>query len=58
MEKVLIKIFNLGFTTTDGSGMGLSHIVKILGQLDGSLKLDSENEKTTFIMEINNEFSI
>lgn len=52
------KIFNLGFTTTDGSGMGLSHIVKILGQLDGSLKLDSENEKTTFIMEINNEFSI
>lgn len=57
-EDIREKIFNLGFTTTDGSGMGLSHIVKILGQLDGSLKLDSESEKTTFIMEINNEFSI
>lgn len=52
------KVFNLGFTTTDGSGMGLSHIIKILGQLNGSLTLDSENEKTTFIVEINNEFGV
>lgn len=52
------KIFNLGFTTTDGSGMGLSHIIKILGQLNGSLILDNENKKTTFIVEINNELGI
>lgn len=52
------KIFNLGFTTTDGSGMGLAHIVKILKPLNGTLKLDKDNEKTTFIVEIKNELSV
>lgn len=52
------KIFNLGFTTTEGSGMGLSHIIKILKPLNGKLSLDTESEKTTFVVRINNELSI
>ncbi len=46
------KIFNLGFTTTDGSGMGLSHINKILKSINGYIKFEEQKNKTVFIVEI------
>jgi signal transduction histidine kinase len=48
------KIFDLGFTTTTGSGLGLFHIKKIVKDMKGDIKV---NEKITkgaeFIIEIN-----
>lgn len=35
------KIFDIGFTTTKGSGMGLPHIQDILKQIGGAIKLAS-----------------
>jgi len=45
------KIFNLGYTTTNGSGMGLAHIVKIIKSINGTVKLET-TDKTTFAIRI------
>lgn len=37
------KIFDFGFTTTNGSGIGLYHIHDIVSQLDGEISYNREN---------------
>jgi len=47
------KIFDLGFTTTSGSGFGLFHAHSIAKSLGGSLTLNSKNRRTTeFVWEV------
>ncbi|MCF6129566.1 ATP-binding protein [Flavobacterium sp. AS60] len=47
------KVFEIGFTTTSGSGIGLYHIRKILEDMNGSIKLNLNNDKKTeFIITI------
>jgi signal transduction histidine kinase len=38
------KIFDIGFTTTDGSGLGLSHVKEILHRTGGSIKVNPEKK--------------
>ena len=45
------KIFDFGFTTTNGSGMGLFNIKKVILDMNGKIKL-LENEKKGVIFEI------
>lgn len=40
-----IEIFEKGFTTTAGSGLGLFHVKQILEELNGSISLNPELEK-------------
>jgi signal transduction histidine kinase len=45
------KIFNFGFTTTGGSGLGLTHIKETLEKIGASINLlDSDNGYTTFLL--------
>lgn len=48
------RIFEMGYTTTQGSGLGLYHVRQVLGEIGGSIELeDSEGRKgTTFVMTI------
>ena len=48
------RIFEMGYTTTLGSGLGLYHVRQVLGEIGGSIELDnSEGQKgTTFVMTI------
>lgn len=48
------RIFEMGYTTTQGSGLGLYHVRQVLGEIGGSIELeDAEGQKgTTFIMTI------
>lgn len=48
------RIFEMGYTTTQGSGLGLYHVRQVLGEIGGSIELeDSEGKKgTTFVMKI------
>lgn len=39
------RIFEMGYTTTLGSGLGLYHIRQALGEMGGSIELDEEAEK-------------
>ena len=39
------KIFNFGFTTTKGSGIGLYHISEIIRNLNGTISLNKEKKK-------------
>lgn len=43
--KVLNKIYNLGFTTTDGSGVGLYHIKEIVSRLKGKITVSNNTTK-------------
>lgn len=38
------KIFEIGFTTTDGSGLGLCHVKKLLHKMGGSIKVNQEKK--------------
>jgi signal transduction histidine kinase len=50
-EKNIGKIFDFGFTTTDGSGIGLYNVFSIIKGLKGEIKVASkENQGTTFIL--------
>lgn len=45
------KIFNFGFTTTGGSGLGLTHIRETLEKIDASIELiDFGDNMTTFLL--------
>ncbi len=45
------KVFDFGYTTTGGSGLGLTHIKETLGKIGASIKLiESEEKLTTFIL--------
>jgi signal transduction histidine kinase len=39
------KIFDLGFTTTDGSGLGLYHVYKTVEEMGGEIKLNADYDK-------------
>lgn len=39
------RIFEMGYTTTLGSGLGLYHVRQALGEMGGSIELDDEVEK-------------
>jgi len=47
-------IFEMGYTTTQGSGLGLYHVRQVLGEIGGSIELeDCEGKKgTTFVITI------
>ncbi len=39
------RIFEMGYTTTQGSGLGLYHVRQVLGEMGGSIELDNQLEK-------------
>ncbi|MCW0389430.1 hypothetical protein NB690_000004 [Xanthomonas sacchari] len=39
------RIFEMGYTTTQGSGLGLYHVRLALGEMGGSIELDEQCEK-------------
>jgi signal transduction histidine kinase len=39
------RIFEMGYTTTQGSGLGLYHVRQALGEMGGSIELDDQTEK-------------
>ena len=43
-------VFQKGFTTTKGSGLGLYHIKKIINSMGGNIALNSNNEKGVSII--------
>ncbi|WP_299228218.1 ATP-binding protein [uncultured Psychroserpens sp.] len=45
------KLYDLGFTTTDGSGIGLNHVRKIMKSMKGSVKAENNSKGATFILE-------
>lgn len=47
-------IFEMGYTTTNGSGLGLYHVRQVLGEIGGSIELEEGEGKkgTTFVMTI------
>lgn len=44
-DSVLPRIFNLGFTTTDGSGIGLYHVKQILEKMNGEIVPNNNKDK-------------
>ena len=48
------RIFEMGYTTTQGSGLGLYHVRQVLGEIGGSIELEDDEGKkgTTFVMTI------
>lgn len=53
-KEISTKVFEFGFTTTSGSGIGLYHIRKMLNEMGGDIKYNDENkELTEFKIKIN-----
>lgn len=47
------RIFEMGYTTTQGSGLGLYHVRQVLGEMGGSIELeDSSGKGTTFLIKL------
>jgi signal transduction histidine kinase len=48
------RIFEMGYTTTRGSGLGLYHVRHVLGEMGGSIELvkSQPGEGTSFEMKI------
>lgn len=47
------SLFDLGYTTTSGSGIGLYHLKKIMSDINGSIEFNAENkDNTEFIIKI------
>jgi signal transduction histidine kinase len=48
------RIFEMGYTTTQGSGLGLYHVRHVLGEMGGSIELDQSDEEqgTCFIIKL------
>jgi signal transduction histidine kinase len=52
-EKNHTKIFDYGFTTTEGSGLGMSHISEIITKIGGSIRLNrSYKDGAEFIINL------
>lgn len=43
LKKNATRIFELGFTTTDGSGLGLYHVSQILREMNGDILLNTDH---------------
>jgi hypothetical protein len=53
-EGIQKKIFDFGFTTTDGSGLGLHFVKSIVKKMNGTIELNAKVEKgTEFIILVN-----
>lgn len=52
VKRILPKIFNLGFTTTDGSGIGLYHVKQIVEKMGGHIEADSIEKGAEFTISI------
>jgi signal transduction histidine kinase len=39
------RIFEMGYTTTQGAGLGLYHVRQVLGEMGGSIELDEDASK-------------
>lgn len=39
------RIFEKGFSTTDGSGLGLYHVRHVLGEMNGTIEIKNENQE-------------
>ncbi|HRG69580.1 MAG TPA: sensor histidine kinase [Saprospiraceae bacterium] len=51
-EENIKRIYDFGFTTTDGSGIGLFHVKEIMKSIGGSINAESnESEGTTFTIQ-------
>lgn len=48
------RIFEMGYTTTQGSGLGLYHVRQVLGEIGGSIELEENEGKKgmTFVITI------
>lgn len=47
------RIFDMGYTTTQGSGLGLYHVRQALGEMGGSIEVDDQSPKgLAFIIKI------
>ncbi|HRK67572.1 MAG TPA: ATP-binding protein [Hyphomonas sp.] len=47
------RLFEKGFTTTSGSGLGLYHVAQVLGELNGSVEVEETSASgTTFLLRI------
>jgi len=45
------RIFEMGYTTTEGSGLGLYHVRQVLGEMGGSIELEDNNaERGAFFL--------
>lgn len=45
------KLYELGYTTTDGSGIGLFHVKNIMKSMKGTIKAENNSKGATFILE-------
>lgn len=53
------KIFDFGFSTTHGTGVGLFHVREIVKKLGGNIKLNQNYPKgCEFIIEVKNEINV
>ena len=49
----LNRVFEKGFTTTDGSGLGLFHVRQVLGEMNGTIEAHRNSPKgATFQIKI------
>lgn len=48
------RIFEMGYTTTQGSGLGLYHVRQVLGQMNGSIEIEeiAKGKGATFVIKI------
>ena len=47
------RIFEMGYTTTQGSGLGLYHVRQVLGEMGGSIELENKAGKgTSFLIKL------
>lgn len=48
------RIFEMGYTTTHGSGLGLYHVRQVLGEMGGSIELDNsaDGKGASFLIKI------
>jgi signal transduction histidine kinase len=48
------RIFEMGYTTTQGSGLGLYHVRQVLGEMGGSIEIDgnSAGKGTCFVIKL------
>jgi len=47
------RIFEMGYTTTQGSGLGLYHVRQVLGEIGGSIELEDAGDKgVSFLIKV------
>jgi signal transduction histidine kinase len=47
------RMFEIGYTTTQGSGLGLYHVRQVLGEIGGSIELEnSDGNGTSFLIKV------